>query len=235
MNTPLLILAATPKEQVKIRNFFDTSQKSAWNLLAHPGQLRYAGWDLQTLDTPRIKKGEYLEVVNGDRKILNLYEDGTFVFNSFADGSFLGWGQNDEGFQNNPRLNPVAIIEVIFNFVDFYNKLADFFEEKPENMIIKAQIQGAFLDEKHKLYLTPYGINTFAWITGHERGYASENDMIKEFTFPLSRIKENPAEAAYSIIEKIYLWFGLTPDKIPYVKEVGGKKSIDTDKIRAIN
>jgi hypothetical protein len=41
-------------------------------LLENPGSLRYAGWDLETRDTARIVKGEYLEVSLGDLKTIQL-------------------------------------------------------------------------------------------------------------------------------------------------------------------
>lgn len=88
--TPLLILAAAPGQKSRFKSFFDPDGPG--QLLKDPGGLRYAGWDMQTLDQPRIVRGEYLEVRNGDRKQLQLFRDGVFIARLRADDSLLARG-----------------------------------------------------------------------------------------------------------------------------------------------
>ena len=82
---------------MRVKNLFDAGSVKA--LLENPGSLRYAGWDLETRDTARIVKGEYLEVSLGDLKTIQLYEDGMLLARAKADEEFLAWGsRSGEGF-----------------------------------------------------------------------------------------------------------------------------------------
>lgn len=232
MLDPLLILAATPYEQTKIKNFFQSDGDSVKELLRNPGGLRYAGWDLETLDNPRIIKGEYWEVRNGDRKYLNLYEDGTFIFRASAGSDFLGWPRKEKEFNEHPRLNPMGLIEVTYNFVNFYAKLVPRFVVQPTKIKFMVEIKNAFL-EKTKIYLLPYGLNAYGWLFDSERYPAPENNMKRECEIDTDVITSSVAYIAYRIVENVYLWFGLEPLKIPYtLSDAKGQKYIDIEQIK---
>jgi hypothetical protein len=228
---PLYILAAAPREPARLKNFFESGSSSVKHLLEKPGELRYAGWDLQTLDTARIVKGEYLEVKNGDRKTLNLYEDGTFIMRVAADDRFLGWGENPKAFQTQPRLNPIALVELTYNFAVFYSKLLDHFEAKPRMIKFRIMLKNAHMGQA-KLYLTPYGVGTFAWVLNNEKHDAPENEVVREVDVETETITKNPGKVAYLLVEKLYLWFELSPEQIPYVSLKDGQRFVDFELIK---
>lgn len=123
---PLYILAAAPHEPSKLK-LFESGPGSISDLLLRESGIRYAGWDLSTGDKPKIIKGEHLETKIDEVKKINLYEDGRFVCWFAADPNFLAWPSKEEDFLKKPRLNPLAIIETTYNFVNFYKKLIPFF------------------------------------------------------------------------------------------------------------
>src|SRR3990172_2392837 len=108
---PKFVLAAEPKEELLLPDFFSEENVFYKILKDPPGYLRYTGWNLLTLDKPRIREGKYWEVTNGERKKIRLFKDGSLVAVAYADNSFLGWGQDDKAFHNSPRINTVALIE----------------------------------------------------------------------------------------------------------------------------
>lgn len=231
MSKPFYILAVAPMQPSTINKFFEPGEGSVTELLKHPEKLRNMGWDLRTLDTPRIVKGEYLQVRNGERKLINLYEDGTLIFRALADHTFLGHGQGEEGFKENPRLNPMAVIEVTYNFVDFYKKLVFYFSSKPIDVKFKVEFKNAFFGGK-KIYLNPYGLKSLEWRDDYDQHLASEENMSKEIIVKVEDLLNSPAHVAYELVQKLYLWFGFDPNKIPYTsKDEEGKRFIDVKKI----
>jgi len=233
MATPLYILAAAPAQPSKLKRFFESGQGTIMELLRNPGNLRYAGWSLETLDTPRIIKGEYLEVRNGDRKTINLYEDGTLIVKGSCDGSFLGWGSGQKEGNVQLRLHSLAIIEFTYSFVGFYQRLVPHFVSKPPQFHFRVELKDAFLDEDTKLYFTPGAIGSFGWALDHYPYYAPENDMIRQIEIETNEVEHSPARIAYRLIEQIYIWFGIESDKIHYTIEDGdGSKIISVESIK---
>ena len=233
MSKPFYILAAVPMQSVQLKSFFEQGEGSVMTLLQNPEKLRNMGWDLQTLDIPRIIKGEYLEVRSGERKLLNLYEDGTFIMRAVADYTFLGHGQGEEAFKKKPRLNPLAIIEVTYNFINFYKKLISHFEVKPTTIKFKTELKNTYLEEDKKLYLNPGGVKDFDWPFDDDPHKAPEEHMAnKEIIKATDDLLDLSPYVAYELIEKLYLWFGFNPNKIPYTS-LGKhqKRFIDEGKI----
>lgn len=223
-SSPTFVYAAIPNEACSFKNFFDES--SVKRLLENPGELRYAGWDLQTRDTARIIKGEYWEVKSGERKFLNLYEDGGLIAKVSAGPDFLGWGRTESEFQSSPRLNPVALVEFTYNFVRLYAKMFEFLEPSPNTVNLRVEIRDAIFDGAH-LYLNPYGTGTYAFLFDEDRFAANESRMIRDIDVNAALLVERPEIAAYLLVEKIYVWFGVPTDKIPYVTNDRGTKIVD--------
>lgn len=224
MEKPLYILAANPIESNRIKRIFESGENSIMEMLRNPGQIRPSGWDLQTYDTPRIIKGEYLEVKDWNYKTLQLYEDGTFIFKAIADQSFLCWGIDDNNFQNDPRLNPLPLIEVTYNFVVFYLNLIQYFEKIPRQIKFTIELKNTFITETSKLY--------FFKDYFERKILAPENHMHKEFEMSPGDQLFKVGHIAFSIISRIYNWFGISSDEIPYLsKDENGNSIVDKENI----
>jgi hypothetical protein len=59
---PVFLYSMTPAGKTVVKNFFEPGELA--KLLENPGQIRHAGWDLNTCERARIVKGEYMEVTN---------------------------------------------------------------------------------------------------------------------------------------------------------------------------
>jgi len=227
-----MIYSAIPGEQVEVRTFFDTGTDSVSKLLENPGQLRYAGWDMQTLDRARIVTGEYLEVRNGDRKIIALYRDGTLIARVSAGEDFLGHASKHREGNIDLRINPIALVEFTYNFVEFYRKAISFLEPRPKTIQLSVHVKDAFLKDGGKLYLIPYGVKTWAWEFDDDKSFAPENDKQIFLLVDCDRLASDVAGAAYDLLKEIYGWFGLSADKIPYTVEKEGHKFVNPDEIK---
>lgn len=229
MKKPIYTLSAIPKENIKLKNIFEFGKNSVQELLENPGRLRPMGWDLNTKDKARIEKGEFLEVRNGERKLINLYEDGTLILLAAADETFLGWGPRDLPFNEDARLNVLAVTELTYNFVSFYTKLIQFFTSAPQEISFRMKLKNAFLDNSHRLYIVPQEINTIPF-----KKYEAKSSEIEEIVPVKSEeLLDSPQYIAYKLIRKVYFLFNIPENKIPYtLKDEKDRRVIDVEKIK---
>src|SRR2546426_470349 len=140
IKTPVFVYAAIPTSRTKFVDLF--SDGPAKKLLEKPGGVRHSGWDLQTLDAARIVEGEYLEVRNGDRKVVDLYETGVLLVRAAATDDLLAWG-SAESHPDTLRLNPLAVIEFTYSFVELYRKFIEILSPQPALVTLRLQIENA--------------------------------------------------------------------------------------------
>lgn len=228
-----IILIAYPKEKSgELKSLFTNEEGSIKRKLENPplnaGKIRYAGWSLETLDQGKIIEGQFVRVQNGDRKTIDLYQDGTLIFTGLADERFLAHASED-----GLRINSIALIELVYNFISFYREVINDLTIKPDIISVEFRFINMHLDGK-KIYLIEGPID--ALFTGDQHEAPRDNYSLD---VPINfNVKEFEAgktgEIAYKVVEKIYLWFGISLDsgKIPYIKIENLVPSIDIEVIK---
>lgn len=219
-----LILTAYPKQASELKTIFSTTSESIRKYLEHPPVLRYAGWDLETLDQARIIRGEMIRVANGDRKVMDLYRDGTLIFGVLANGKFLAWGRTED----QPKINSIAVVELVYSFINFYNLVLQDFGKMPNEITVRVDFSNMHLGEI-KSSLAPYHSQSPAQMTDSHTKDAPDNNytILKEFKTDGFNI----GVVAFELLKEIYLWFGFEEDKIPYIKTEKGIKTVDSETI----
>ncbi|MGE5041298.1 MAG: hypothetical protein ACM3IJ_00150 [Candidatus Levyibacteriota bacterium] len=222
-NNPLLVLAATPKNpKSKIENFF-AEEGNIFKLIKDPPYFRYSGWNLLTLDYPKIKGGKSWEVKNGDRKTIRIFEDGTLVAVCSADNSFLGWGREFEEFMETPNLNTLAVIEYVYEFVRLYKELSKHLEDAI--ITFQIELKNTTLANGKKLSLIPHRVKDPLYMF-KEDAYKLDGDF--EESIEINIKEEDERYAAFKIISRIFINFGIPQDKIPYTsKDDVGRQYVD--------
>lgn len=232
-NKRTIVLIATPKEKIgELNSLFTNEEGSIKRKLENPpldaGQIRYAGWDLRTLDQGKIIDAQYVRVQNGDRKTIDLYNDGTLIFIGLADEKFLAHASQD-----GIRINSMALIELVYNFVSFYREVINDLTAKPSTISMEFRFLNMHLNNE-KSYLMEGPIDSLFPFGKHDaptNNYSMETPIdfnVKDFE------AGKTAQIAYKVVEKIYLWFGIPLDKgnIPYTKIENSVVSIDIEQIR---
>jgi hypothetical protein len=222
-----MVVSAYPVPPSELRSLFVGTEGSIRRRLERPPTLRSSGFDLETGDQAQTIRGELVRVANGDRKILELYRDGTFVFVCRADDWFLAWA-SPKGEQ---RLNPLALVEVIYSFAEFYVNVMRDLKEAPAEIHCRIDVRGMH-ERGPKATLAPYGASSAAQMFGMDLHEAPENE--KTFTKAFPAVRFEPAVVAYELIREVYIWFGIDENEIPYVKAEGGVQMVDVDAIRKI-
>lgn len=233
--TPLYILGVIPDKNLNIKGFFEYGEESFRWMLEHPKSLRSYGWDLETLDRAKIVEGKWIEVRNGERKKIQLVKDGALLMAAYADNTFLGWGKSEEEFAKKPKINTLALIEVTFNFVEFYREFLSKLEEKPQFVEFFWDLRNLFLDSGKKCYLTPYGVDSAEYTGDWDMKEAPGNNKDWSYKLEINKVNIYDSEkVSYKLLEEIFLWFGFEPSKIPYIVGEGGNRRLNTEQIKKI-
>lgn len=231
IKSPLFILGVAPSNRVEIPNFFQ-EDSVFFKLLKEPPYLRYMGWNMLTLDQPKIIDGQCWEVRNGDRKTIRLYRDGSFVAITYADNTFLGWGQSDEDFLKHPRLNTLAVIEYVYEFVELYKNILI---HMPQVKVIRfdIRIKNSKVDNQ-SMFLIPRKINDPFYSASFDGGTIS-GDFDTTIISPTEADNQYESKyIAYKILSEVFNRFGIASDKIPYTKKDNeGISYIDVEQILA--
>lgn len=232
MNKRLLVLIATPKEKLgELKSLFTNEEGSIKRKLENPplnaGQLRYGGWDLRTLDQGKIIDAQFVRVQNGDRKIIDLYNDGTLIFTGLADDDFLAHASQD-----GLRINSVALVELVYNFISFYKEVINDLSVIPNSISMQFRFLNMHLNNE-KSYLVPGkadDISPYKYDAPSDDLFSRESLDFRVEDFN----KEKIGEMAYKLLEKIYLCFSVPLDagNIPYIKVENLAISVDIEAIK---
>ncbi len=220
VDRPTYILAAASSEPARLGDFFESGTDSIMTMLEHPPVFRQrGGWDLRTATPPRIVSGEYLEASTQEDKVVRLYEDGTLLVRIAAD-SYLAWPAGAGEFHQKPKLNTLGLVEVTTAFVYFYARLLRKFETAPQS--IKFQIE--FRDAEvagGRLYVIPFPVLSIGWQHEfeHNKHPISERNLKREIAIPATQLRDNRDLVAYYLVEKVFLFFGVPSNELPYVTQ----------------
>lgn len=221
------VLSVIPTEHAELRTIFSDRPDSIKRQLETPRGLRLNGWDLRTGDQAKFIRGELIRV-EGYRSIIDLYRDGTFIFNGLIDRNFLAW--SDEA---NARLHPLALAEVVINFARFYRLVLDDFRIAPSHLEFRMDLRNIWLgNEKTRLPACPVSDQ---WCGERARPQleAPANRWSHKFLVPSGAY--NPDQVAFRLIHELYIWFGHSEESIPYRKETEAGTISDADAMANIH
>jgi hypothetical protein len=226
----IILIAYTKDTSIGLKSIFTDRNSSIKRKLENPPTTRRDGWTLETKDRGKIVEGKLVRVAES-RKTVDLYRDGTLIVTGRVDDGLLcHWVSS-----NKVKINPLAMIELIYNFILFYKEVIDDFTEQPGKIHFKFGFINMWLNEV-KNYLIPGGYNTIAQQENLDPYPAQRSDYFSE-PIGFNVAEFDVGKTAYKVIEEIYLWFGISPDEgnIPYTKTEDSSISIDIDQIKVIH
>jgi hypothetical protein len=221
-------LAAAPKQSVQVPTL--TRADGVRQLLERPPSERQAGWNLLTLERAELQSGPRLHIQNGERKIFDLFVDGTFTAIGTFDG-FLGVGRWN--FWQQPQVNGLAVVEFTHEFVAFYERLLhEYLEPLPREVQFVVGVRHAHFEEdgeERKLLLQPGPVGNSYGHPGwrYQLREAPEGSFEEKYdarTSPDSPHLDIPM-VSYELVRRSSTG-SASPTKTPYTNEAGN--AIDT-------
>jgi hypothetical protein len=210
---PVLIVGAAPTAPASIPTIFRNDDVR--RTLEHPPVTRHDGFNILTYERAQIVEGEKLRI-DAWRKRLELYRDGTFLaIGTFAD--LLGWPRAGDQFAQNPKVNPLALIEFTYDVIKTYDALLDNVEPLPIPIRCTLSIQGAH-SYGEPVWMAPYGLGTPGFEHPYTRHHAPSDSRtwFVDVEAASERPHIQPGRIAFDLIEQFYNWFGMATDMIPY-------------------
>lgn len=109
-----------------------------------------------------------------------------------------------------------AIVEFVYTFTELYSRAVRWLDPLPNRVRFRAELRNVINGEA-RLYLTPHGVEGLNWMTEHVKYPAPATTMQRQIEPTTTTLTKAPQQVAYSLLERIYTWFGAAPDVIPYV------------------
>jgi hypothetical protein len=230
MPTPYYVLAASVPPGNRVKGFHQDDGHAPCRILDRVESFRATGFDVSTGDYSKMVD-DHWEVRNGDRKLLELYQDGTLLFRVRADEAFLGWGGQNLGVRG--WINPVAAVESHASFVHLYRGLIPHLAREPQtvrfSLVLRDAVQGNI-----RLFLTPYYSLGIENVHEPRRYYVHSADASSELVSSPSAIDDTPNLVAYQLLKHFYELFDAEPSLIPFVTTSPQPIQIDLAAIRSI-
>ena len=214
-----------PESPNRIKDLFRNGPNTVASLLERPTSLRSYGWDLQTKDQAHIENGEYLELNNGARKRLRLYEDGTFIVRGSVDESFLGWARQDSEFSKYPQVHPIAIIEFTMEFVRLYQLIISYLETRPDRF--RSHLEIAHGKVANRFLSVVLG----GWVLGGAPYQLKKENPQHTGSVTTHDLLTDPQRVACEMVDRLFLFFSVPVNQIPYTFEQDGIRRVDVEKI----
>jgi hypothetical protein len=224
------VLAAAVPTGNRVTRFFAEGADGVRGLLRDAGHLRDGGFDL-TIGANAEGHDDYWEAQQGERKALRLYHDGTLLFRAAADDSFLGWARNRDQFLRQPRLSPVAIVDVHASFVSFLAELLPRFQEAPSEVLFRLRLSSAVTETGTRLFLTRHLPGaTWEWVN-LPRFVVEKVPPEEELTVAGAELTDDQRAVALRLVEQFYSMFEAPAEIVPFVAEIDGVRRVDVDAI----
>lgn len=212
----------------EIVGLFNPTANSAMNLVQNPPSIRRSGWNLLTLDRGKNVEGRYLQVTNGDRKVLRAYRDGCIIFAGSASEDFLGHGTRDR--VQGIAINALAATEVISEFVSFCNKMIKHLTNNPREILFRSDLFNPTKENIKIMFTEVAGGFHFPLAQGETNSPHPSNHRIVK----VENGSINIPRESYNLVADFFYFFGLTDEKFIYVSEKDNEKIIDIDAIKKI-
>lgn len=222
---PAYTLVATPIAPVSVPELFSAQRSKLVEVLESPPELRYGGFDIGVGVRMAIVEGKLRRALHVEsHRNLELWKDGVLIFVAPADENFLCWGQRPP-----PPLiiNPIALLESVYLFCLLTQQVQQ--HTDPRNCGIKMTIKVQGMDERFVMRAGVVG--SFGWNFGGSAHGAPKASVSAEESWPGP---VEPAILAFRVARKLYEWFGLAHDQIPYTTGEGEERRLDTDTLKRL-
>lgn len=229
---PTYVLEGTPLSHLSFQEFFSSNNSVGARLVRNPPEIRATGFAIDGGGSVRIHKGvSWRSLYSEEHRVLKLGLSGSVLFAAPADDSFLCRARHQE--PGKPRINPVVLVESLLLFAMLLRQVQGSADPKNVGYRLRFRLERAIgleqiSRQRYTLHLGPGPMGSYP---SNPRP-APEIRFEQEETWAQGEI--DPAALAYVCLTRIYEWFGITHDSIPYVKLEGGKKIVDVSQLQTL-
>ena len=223
----LIFMASAPNQSTTILSLF--RREGIRDVIRNPPTLRQptVGWDLQTLDEPRIEDASKLVVNNGPRKLIELHASGAFIASGTLP-NFLGWPRDAAQFERDPRISSWALVEFAANFVLTNQALLPYLEPRPMTEHARIGVRNFVLQSGDRVYLLPGSDERFPRPREWGRAAPAANWESPPISLEVGEDRAKVERGTFLLLAQLYRWFGIEDDGIPFA--IPDEQRVDLDR-----
>jgi hypothetical protein len=227
---PAFVLTAAPLSRVEIPTLFAARDAEIVRLIEKPPELRPGGFDLDPGASPRIVRGELRRAVTPGYKVLDLWRDGVLVFAVSGGEDFLSWGKHTP--DHGPlRINQLVLMEATYLFIELARQVIRYCDPEPARVTISLGFRNMTVGDT-PCGLIPGPIGSASWQFGNDIHRAPAPDNTWSGTWETKDLE--PSVVGMDMVKRVYAWFGIEENRIPYTEEVGGQRVISRKTLEQI-
>jgi hypothetical protein len=209
---PAFALAARPVEGTSIPSLFQSKQAEVVQLLEHPPRLREYGFDLNTNAAAEMIEARLRRGVKPGDKLLELWRDGCLIFAARGDEQFLCWPPHPRE-KDSLAVHSVALIESAYLFAELSKKVYLHAEPEPQQIDYIIILKNLTRQEPSRLAVVRP--DRLLYHVG-----SPAPDSGARFSVRMD-LAASSGEIAFNIASKVFEWYSLEHDRIPFQKQPG--------------
>lgn len=218
---PAYSLAAWSVEGSQFPDLFRSRDVAPAKLLENPPSHRAGGFDLSTRRPSEIIEGRLRRCLIPRSKLLELWQDGFLITVEAGDAWGLAWAMGSDE-TTGLRINNIALAEKTFLFSELTIQMFQLADPRPKRVKMRLTFSGMRFGPR-LMCLSPFRPNQFNLTSGWRE--AKNDGAAFDIEFQLAGVQ--PGVVAYSLLAKVYTWFGLEETEIPYVNAESKPRTID--------
>jgi hypothetical protein len=224
-NTPLIYCDATAESPCTFPTLFKSQSERVVRLIENPPQLRQNGFYLWADRRSTIVEGRLRRNMIAGHRLIELWEDGEFIFIGEGDEDFLGWSVGTTG-KRPIHISNFVLAEATLYFCWLMRWI--FEEADPKPSVLRLSVGFANLARSGPATLSDVPEGKMRAL-GHHMNPAPGPD--KEFYELAEWDTYDAARLAYLLLKNVYVWFGFNSDSMPYVDTSGPETKLDVGKL----
>lgn len=220
---PIIYYTASAEGSCNFPSLFTSRSERVVRLIDRPPQLRPQGFEVAAGDSSEILNGQLRRNALHGYRLIELWQDGLFIYIAEGDEDFLGWRM---GGEDRPiHISNFVLAESILAFCWLMRFIFEEADPRPPALRLSVGFDNM---------TRPSGSATLRdapesrFPGGHLRK-APENHLDVHQLVSLG--KYDPARLAYLLLEKIYHWFGFESQVVPFVDTTGPVPKLDVVKL----
>jgi len=223
-DAPLMYFDAIAESPCTFPTLFKSQSERVVRLIENPPQLRQNGFYLWADRTSALVEGRLRRNLIAGHRLIELWEDGEFIFVGEGDEDFLGWGVGSSGTRP-IHISNFVLAEATLYFCWLMRWIFEEADPKPSVLRLSVGFTNLARSGPATLSTVP---------EGRMRGIGEPHPAPspdKEFYEFAEWDTYDPAQAAHELLKNVYIWFAFNSDSMPYVDRSGPKPKLDAVKL----
>jgi hypothetical protein len=223
-DAPLIYFDAAAESPCTFPTLFKSQSERVVRLIENPPQFRQNGFEIWADRISAIVDGRLRRNMIAGHRLIELWEDGEFIFIGPGDEDFLGWSVGSTGTRP-IHISNFVLAEATLHFCWLMRSIFEEAEPKPSVLRLSLGLANLARSGMATLSDVPEGR-----MRGMEQPHPAPSPD-REFYELAEWDTYDPARLAYLLLKNVYVWFGFNSDRMPYVDNNGPEPTLDVAKL----